>query len=77
MNPTPGFQWKRGDDVALRAHHRIPISRNVNGTQIVTDAPRQSQLFKIESGLRKALQAELSETNTIRAQIGAIMLSLG
>jgi len=34
---APGFQWKLGDDVTLRAHHRIPLSRSVNGTQIVTD----------------------------------------
>lgn len=34
---APGFQWKLGEDVTLRAHHRIPLSRSVNGTQIVTD----------------------------------------
>lgn len=34
---APGFQWKLGEDVTLRAHHRFPLSRSVNGTQIVTD----------------------------------------
>ena len=34
---SPGIEWKISDEVRLRATHRIPLSRNVNGTQIVTD----------------------------------------
>ena len=34
---APGIHWKISDDVTLRANHRIPLSRSVNGTQIVTD----------------------------------------